>query len=182
MSSHTTDPIDNFYFHGELIAELPHHWSLISVDYAEDWIGYLCWLIHCRIDHVGVIESESSDIMEVFINHHLCTLINQSGDIRKDLATRYSSERADDIIKTITSELILMGTITQANSKVAWTNGSGTDLRALQDFLASPPDIFPHEKDRDRDIQSARDSSMKDLRVLANTSKTTKEFRSYIYG
>jgi hypothetical protein len=120
--------------------------------------------------------------MEVFINLHLHALLNQTDSIRKELATTYSPDRVDDIIQTITSELILMGSITQANSKVAWTSGSDTELKTLQNFLDSPPELYPHEKDRVRDLQSARDSALKDLRVLANSKRTTKELRRYIHG
>src|SRR5687768_10178719 len=78
-----------FYFNGEAMPKWTSTWLVIPNDHREgednDWIEDLYWRIWCRIDHLGSIETENSDLLRG------CPLVQENGLCGESVETlRYS--------------------------------------------------------------------------------------------
>jgi len=168
-----------FYFHGTAMPKWTSCWSYNPVVFKEDWIGYLCWLVKCKIDHVGVIESEDSEIMQICINRYLCAILENKDKVLMDLAKYYPDESSQEIVDSMISGLLLMGEIIAENPKVAWINGYDSDLKKLDEMLELKNQVYPHEVNRKGDMKSAISSSLKDLRHYISNNESPKNVKKY---
>jgi hypothetical protein len=168
-----------FYFNGTVMPKWTSCWSYIPITFKQDWIGYLCWLVKCRIDHVGVIESEDSEIMQICVNQCLYALLEHKDKILADLTKFYPDEDSQEIMDSMISGLLLMGEIITTTPKVAWTNGYDSDLQKLNGMIDQEPQLYPHEIERRSEMKFEVDSSLKQLRRYASNNKVPKNVRKY---
>ncbi len=190
----------SFYFNGRKLPKWSSQWHLCGLNellngFEDDWdefIGYKhIWHLQCRLDHQGVIESEDPAILRVCAQEVLIKLISQFDWVTQEVSNKLDlCAPASEIVEGVISGISRMITLSANYNLSLWTNGSEIELNSLREYMscyqASIKDCdqvdLPHITERRSEIARRAHFQLKELRTLAQTQQTGKEFRRMIYG
>jgi len=189
-----------FYFNGVAMPRWSQCWRLsklleLSRSSIEKWgerIAYRdLWLLECRIDHVGVVESEDAMRFQVLGLHLLNTLLNQERDVLASLKDPPSSAGIShqDVYAGIRDGLFEMVKSAGREHLAFWTTGYEADRVALVEIMRrhslppGNPDFLEasHVARERREAESRYDSLRKELIAKIHKSTLFKELRTRIH-
>jgi|KBSSwiStaDraftv2_1062776.scaffolds.fasta_scaffold293600_2 hypothetical protein len=174
-----------FYFNGQEMPKWTSTWSLIPTDNRhgedDDWITDLCWRIYCRIDHLGNIETEDSNLVRVCLLWHMRCLVERETEVRQNISERLSeSEQREPVFENLFDGLNKMFELSHEREVCCWTNGYARDQERLVEFISQTHDLFPHQKSRLQELESRSFREVKQMRRIASTKKLPKSIREKI--
>ena len=89
-----------FYFNGQELPKWSAQWHLCDLGvflngFEDDWDEFISykhiWQLQCRLDHVGVVESEDPGIFRVCVQEVLLRLIQHREDVLERIRVSTSS-------------------------------------------------------------------------------------------
>jgi hypothetical protein len=168
----------SFYFNGEEMPKWTSTWSLIPVEWNDDWIGDLCWRIYCKIDHLGNIESDDANLMQLCVNKHIRALIEKENEVRENISERLTDlEQQDPVYENLFEGLQRMLDLLKGKEVCFWTNGYPADQSRLIEFMKEEHSMYPHQQQRLDQIAFESECEEKALRRIASTSTLPKSIR-----
>lgn len=188
----------SFYFNGHELPKWSSQWHLCSLsrflsnfeDDWDEWIGYKhIWFLQNRLDHLGNIESEDPLILRVCAQEVLLTLIQNRGEVIKEIHVNESGEHsAAEILWGIIEGLAKMIELSAQDSLATWTNGYAADQARLALFLSDfrsrekGGDFvnFPHILERKSELERRSGFQLRDLRTIAQNGTLDKRLRTLV--
>jgi len=160
-------------------------WSLIPTDdrngEENDWIADLCWRLYCRIDHLGNIETEDSNLVRVCVLWHMRLLVEREQEVRQKISERLSeSAQSEPVYENLFDGLNKMHDLSHEREVCCWTNGYARDQQRLVEFMSQNHAVFPHQKTRLQELESRSYSEVKAMRLIASTKKLPGSIREKI--
>jgi len=187
-----------FYLNGNELPKWTAQWHLCALgdflnDFEDGWeefIGYRhIWHLQCRLDHVGVIESEDPLILRVCAQEVLLKLVSHSGDVLARIETSApAGSSPDEIFDGITEGLARMIFLADQDGFAIWTSGYEADQERLKDYIsevriATPcPDgaELPHLAQRRSELNLRSRFQINALRILAEKRALGKRLRTIV--
>ena len=186
----------NFYFNGQELSKWTGSWHLCALqesfeDYQDDWDEFIglkhIWHLECRLDHVGVLESEDPLIHRICVQQVLLILLRH----RDEVATRIrealpSDVNADEVLDGIIDGASQMIQLSHRDQFAIWTNGTEEDHTKLREFVSrfrdDPSSItFPHVQQRINEMRLRSCMQITELRTLAQSGMLEKCHRTLIH-
>ena len=187
-----------FYFNGHKFPKWSAQWHLCALgdflnDFADDWdefIGYgHIWHLQCRLDHVGIVESEDPLILRVCAQEVLLKLVTHRDDVLDRIqASSLADSSRDDVFGGIIDGLARMISISNQDGYAFWISGYEADQERLRDYISrfsrsvTTPDAIepPHISQRRSELHLRSRSQIKDLRILAQNGTLDKRLRTLV--
>jgi hypothetical protein len=187
-----------FYFNGVALPKWGACWAMAGVGSFNDpnWerdVGPRdIYILECRIDHVGVVESADPDIFRYVAQEVLCILLDKRDAVFEKLRLTAKLERSgsfpadpDEIYQGLLEAAFQMRELTIRDRRAFWTNGYESDrLRLIEALrLASlPPDRPdyappPHVRSPRGSLESLWREQAKTLHRVASSGGKSKELR-----
>jgi hypothetical protein len=165
-----------FYFNGQEMPKWTSTWSLIPMGDSHweeyDWIDDLCWRIYCRIDHLGNIETEDSDLFRVCVLKCMRCLVEREKETRQNISERLSElEQREPVYENLFDGLNKMLKLSHERDVCCWTNGYARDQQRLVDFISQPHDMYRHQKARLQELALRGSWEVGQMRRIAPTMK-----------
>ena len=185
----------NFYFNGQELSKWTGYWHLCRLqdylkDYHDNWDEFIglkhIWHLQCRLDHVGVIESEDPLIHRICVQQVLLILLRHRDKIASGIREALDSDvNADEVIDGIIDGATQMIQLSHRDQFAIWTNGSGEDhtklITFISQFRADPSSItLPHVKQRIDEMRLRSCMQTTELRTLAQSGLLKKCHRKLI--
>jgi len=153
-------------------------WSLIPVEWNDDWIGDLCWRIYCKIDHLGNIESDETNLMRLTVDKHIRTLIEKENEVRANISERLTElEQNEPVYENLFEGLQRMLDLMEGKEFCFWTNGYQEDHSRLIEYMKEEHSIYPHQRQRLNEITSEIETEERALRRIASKATLSKSVR-----
>jgi hypothetical protein len=187
-----------FYFNGIALPKWGACWAMAGVG-SFDEPNWECdvgprdiYILECRIDHVGVVESADPDIFRYAVQEVLCILLDKRDAVFEKLSLSSKPERSwrfpadpDEIYQGLLEAAFQMRELTIRDRRAFWTNGYESDRLRLNEAirLASlPPDHPdyappPHVRSLRGSIESLWREQAKALHRVASSGGKSKELR-----
>lgn len=187
-----------FYLNGCELPKWTAEWHLCELgdflndfeDHWDEFIGYRhIWHLQCRLDHLGVIESEDPLILKVCAQEVLLKLITHSVDVLDRIGTSApAGSSPEEIFKGITEGIGRMISIADQDGFAVWTSGYEADQERLRDYVsgvriaeACPEAIeLPHISQRRSELLLRSWIQIRDLRILAETGTLDRRLRTIV--
>jgi len=185
----------NFYFNGELLPKWGASWGLVDIsdflDTQGDEFHRDVWILYCRIDHVGAVESEDADFFIYAIQEVLHILLSQREKVFAKLAEQSYGD-PNEIYTGLIEAAFRMRELTISCKHALWTSGYGSDQPRLVEIIRrchlpkeSPEFIlFPHLRQllsRLSLLETLRKCQITELHQLAQSGKFDKSLRKKLY-
>lgn len=197
----------NFYFNGVLMPKWGSSWFLPGhmfqsedkwrEDFLEDFSYRDIELAHCKIDHVGVVESEDPGVFRYTVQEVLCLYLEHREEILdyvKSIPLGENSSAggypAEEILEGVVNAAFQMLELITEHQMAFWISGYEGDRLCLVDFMERtklPKDdqrflLAPHITSRDRALRIKHESQCKRLHQLAQSSQFSKEWRGKLHA
>jgi len=139
-----TDFPYNFYFNGKAMPKWSAQWNWVfhKSYYAipdKLWNEFIdinhLWLLSCRIDHIGVVESEDVDIFILCAQAVLEEILSNKDEMRIQLNDLYKNYNANEVFSGIRDGLFEMLRLSYLDKIAFWTTGYQEDLNNLVDYI-----------------------------------------------
>lgn len=186
----------NFYFNGALMPEWGAAWGLAGVnrwlDPEKDWdneVGHRdVYLIACRIDHEGVVESADPGLFVYAVQEVLGLLIERRAEVMEGIRSGSSSGSAEAIYEGVILAAFEMRRLACEQDLAFWVSGSESDRSRLMEAMdlarlpVSDPRhrLPPHLRRLAGDLESCRKRQISALRGLAGSGQVPKNWRSHL--
>ncbi|NOS72273.1 MAG: hypothetical protein HOP33_20400 [Verrucomicrobia bacterium] len=182
----------NFYFNGELMPKWGASWSLADIwgflDTQGDEFHRDVWVLYCRIDHVGVVESADADLFVCAIQEVLHILLSQREKVFTKLAEQSYGD-PNEIYTGLIDAAFRMRELTISCKHALWTSGYECDQPRLVEIIRRchlPKDspefiLFPHLRQLQSRLEVQRKCQITELHQLAQSGKLDKSLRKKLY-
>ena len=189
------------YFNGEPLPRWSNCWHLVPMlsyaeEYMKDWedelVGFQhLWRLRCRMDHLGVVESEDPEVFRVCCFTLCYVLLRHEADILKALEAeghQYGGTPLE-IFTGVRDGLFAMHRSCLAEGIAFWSSGYEADRDGLRDAMSrtrlssSDPDWLepPHLQQRRSDAECRLGHIRSDMLSLLGTRGYPKEVRRLIH-
>jgi hypothetical protein len=142
-----------FYFNGEVMPKWCNHWfgsDLLGVrDQIDEWDnvvdGRRFWILQCRIDHVGKVESEEPDAFRICCLTYLNALLRNPEVVKQAITKSQipNIDAADLVYSNLCDGLFRMNALVRKDGHAFWNCGYEKDRVELVDRIkrstAPPP-------------------------------------------
>jgi len=174
----------HFIFNGQSLPKWTPHWYLCTAtdalgDYEKWWDEFIdqnhIWHLQCRLDHVGVVESEDPGIFQACAQGVLLHLLAHKENALKKIAECVTTTPSNEIYYELVEGLVRMLYLCRKCGYAFWTSGHPEDLNRLEDCIrchklaVTDPDYFepPHLKQRRLELQRRIGHQLEQLSDLA---------------
>ncbi len=189
------DPPD-FHFNGQRLPHWGACWSLAGINdllkdcesWDEDFGHRDVWIISCRIDHEGTVESADPEIFIYVIQEVLLLLLRHSVQVLEKL----KGKAADPLFvhRNLVEAAFEMRRLTGEQSCAFWTSGEEADrLKSVEWMEQSrlPEDDPrhrkpPHIQAADAFLNGIKAFQAKELHRLAQEGRLDREIRKLLLG
>ena len=182
-----------FYFNGRALPRWAANWSLGGIqdhltlkDKLDQEVNHTeIFIVSCRIDHVGTVESEDPDVFLYSIQEVLLILLRERDAVQDHL--RESLDDADPAIYDgLLEGAFLMRELVLKERRAFWTSGYEEDrLRLLATMDACAParpvtqaQLPPHLKRRKRHLESLTSGQLSEFRKLSYDKTLAPKLRT----
>jgi hypothetical protein len=178
----------SFYFNGELMPKWGACWGLAQVTSflqlerdADQELGRRdIYIIYCKIDHVGVVESADPDVFIFAVQEVLHILLSQRDSVLAGL-----SDQSPDVYSGLVAAAFRMRALAIQQRCAFWSSGYEEDrvrlleaLRRCQLPFDSPEfTLSPHIQHWQSVLRSRRDWQVRQLHQLAQSGQFDKDIR-----
>ena len=185
-----------FYFNGEEMPRWTSEWLVIPNDHREgednDWIEDLFWRVWCRIDHLGSIETEDSDLLRGCVLQAMRWLVEREKEVRVNISELFervkkrspnislAEYKTEDVLESLFLGLNKMLDLSHKRKISCWTNGYPKDQQRLVEFMAESHELYPHQQRRLQELEVRSSGELKRLRQIASTRKLPERIRAAI--
>ena len=182
----------NFYFNGEQLPKWGASWSLAQLpdflnDHEDDFHRNV-WVLYCRIDHVGVIESADAEFFICAIQEILYILLSQRELVFTKLANQ-SYGTPDEIYAGLVDAAFLMRELTITCKYALWTSGCEIDQQGLIEAIRccnlpkESPEFMqlPHLRQMQSRLETQHQWQIRQLHQLAQSGKLDKSLRKKLH-
>ena len=186
------------YFNGKRMPKWAGQWSWVLHDSFfsipdklwDEYIDlYHLYRIACRIDHVGVVESEDPIIFTVCAQALLKGMLINEQIIADDISIKYAGGTGAEVFSGVRDGLFEMIFLAKQNGYAFWSSGYQTDRDFLLNYIGktklppTDPEYLdpPHIIDRRRELETRRKIQAKELRRLAQSGRFDKEIRKKLH-
>ena len=188
----------NFYFNGHELPKWTGQWHLCRIEppfpvEEIDWDDYILfyhiWKLQCRLDHVGVLESEDPDVLHVCCQEVLLHLLKSPSESISSLkSTLDCPSNALEAFEGLVSGANKMIHHASSDGFAVWTSGDDSDRRRLDQFVAElrvdpvirPSVALPHVRAGLADLRLEAQGQLRRLRNLAQSGSLSKRFRQIV--
>ena len=186
-----------FFFNGVELSKWSAHWHLCGLGehlngYEDDWDEFVSyrhiWHLRCRLDHVGITESEDPLIFRICAQEVLRVLLEKRDEMIRSIEESKESwpdqsVPAEEIYLGIAEGLVRMLQFCERDGFAFWTNGYANDGERLNDELRcyrlgeTHPDYFapPHVAQRRGEQKLRLGFQQNALRSLIASTDLPKE-------
>ena len=186
----------NFYFNGQELSKWTGHWHLCTLqesleDYQDEWDEFIdlkhIWHLQCRLDHVGVIESEDPLIHRICVQQFLLILLRHRDEVATGIREALDSDvNANEVIDGIIEGATQMIQLSHRDQFAIWTNGNEEDNTKLISFISQFKDdpssvTLPHVQQRIDEMRLRSCMQITELRTLAQSGLLKKCHRTLIH-
>ena len=184
----------NFYFNGIVMPKWGCCWSLAdvfkSIEPDKHWdheIGHRdIYMVECRIDHVGTIESEDPSLFIYVVQEVLTNLLYDRPTVEEKLRVGSLAKHAAEIYDGLVEAAFQMRELTSQHDYAFWTTGYEADRLRLVEAIrrsnlkSSDPDfqIPPHIQTRKSWLEFEWKRQVKKLHGFASGGGFSKELRT----
>ena len=179
-----------FYFNGTAMPKWGANWPTFGPGNLQDWdwdIGPRdFYIICCKIDHVGGIESASAHAFLYAVQEMMCLLFTERENVLKDIQ-RWVAQRAEpeEVYEGLVEAAFKMRELSRRDGVAFWTSGYEADRLQLIEAMRraalahDDPDFLPppHIKARTALLQQLWKDQVKILHSAAASGKLPKEHR-----
>jgi hypothetical protein len=187
-----------FYFNGHELPKWSAQWHLCDRrtflnGFEDDWDEFIgCKHIRhlqCRLDHVGVVESEDPGIFRVCVQEVLLRLIRHREEVLKSMRVSTSSgDSPEKIFHGLVEGAARMLELCAQERRAFWTSGYAADQAQLKEFMSGCPNeetradsvVPPHVSQRRSELESRAGFQLKALRALAQSGTLEKRLRQIV--
>ncbi len=182
----------HFYFNGVHLPKWGASWSLAQLpdflDDQEDEFHRDVWILYCRIDHVGVVESAEADFFVCAIQEILHIFLDKRDLIMAKLADQ-SYGNPDEIYAGLVGAAFRMRELTISCNHALWSSGYDKDQQRLVEAIRccqlpkESPEFMqlPHLRQMKSRLESYRHSQIRQLHELAQSGKLDKSLRKKLH-
>ena len=188
----------SFFLNGHELPKWSSQWHLCELgdflnDFEDDWdefIGYKhIWHLQCRLNHVGVIESEDPLILRICAQEVLLKVVTHSVDVLARIETSAPAGSSPvEIFEGITEGIGRMILIADHDGFAIWTSGYEADQERLKNYIsevriAAPSQDaigLPHISERREELFLRSRFQINDLRILAEKGALGKRLRTIV--
>jgi len=185
----------DFYFNGQELSKWTGRWHLCALtesleDYQDDWDEFIglkhIWHLQCRLDHVGVIESEDPLIHRICVQQVLLILLRHRDEVAAGMREALDCDvNADEVLDGLIDGAAQMIRLSHRDQFAIWTNGNEEDHARLLGFIsrfrADPRAItLPHVQQRIDEMRLRSCLQISELRKLAQSGILKKSYRTLI--
>jgi hypothetical protein len=173
------------YFQGVAMPKWANCWYFHPM--ADSSVDWYVDQVHGRLDHVGVIESENSDIFAIVAQQVLLSMLERKEEFIRELD--HPPAEREGIYDGLLSGLQRMIVISDDEEVVFWTSGYVRDQEKLIDAMrrfrlgASHPDYFcpPHRIRRRQERLSHLNLQRRKLRGRSATTGLPKAVKRFLH-
>lgn len=168
-----------FYFNGEKMPKWTSTWSLIPAELeTTDVIDVLCRDIYFKIDHLGNIESDDTNVMRLCVNIFLRTLLEKEDAVIDNISRLLSeSEQKENVIANVCIGLQRMLELMKDTKVCLWTNGYSADQARLIAFMNEKHEVYPHQSSLKSCIKENTEREEEKIRRLLTNGSHPKSIR-----
>ncbi|MFO1488351.1 MAG: hypothetical protein U1F83_04875 [Verrucomicrobiota bacterium] len=185
-----------FYFNGAAMPKWGWCWSFSKYNDPQkswDWdVGPRdIYILECRIDHVGTIESADPDLFRYAVQESLCILLDNKESVFEDLRkTKAFPAKPEEIYEDLVEASFQMRELTIRNQCAFWTRGYESDRLKLMESMrraflpAGNPEFepAPHIRSIKTQLKSIWRGQAKKLHRVAASGGLSKEIRKRLLG
>lgn len=145
--------------------------------------------VYCKIDHVGVSESEDADLMLCVVQEVLLFFLTQREAVLNTLGERASVHSTQEVYQGLVNTAFEMRRLILEQKRAFWTSGYEIDQQRLikrMNAAALPVDdpefqLPPHLQSRASTLAFWNKQQRADLHRLAQSSAFNKELRTKLH-
>lgn len=184
----------NFYFNGIALPKWGACWHMADIASAKDGQEYWDWdigprdiyIINCRIDHVGVVESADPEIFRYVVQEVLCILLDKRDAVFEKLKRSWDFPAdPNEIYEGLVEAAFQMRELTIRDVRAFWTSGYEPDRLALMEairrasLVPDDPDYAPppHIRSLRWQVKSFWREQAKTLHRVASSGGKSKKLR-----
>ena len=185
-----------FYFNGVALPKWGWCWNFIKFNGSqENWDSDVgprdIYILNCRIDHVGTIESAEPEIFRYAAQEALCVLMENKESIFEEVRkTKDFPASPDDVYHDLVEASFQMRELIIQTGRAFWTRGYEADRLRLVEAIrrASLPENHsehespPHVKSFRSQLKSINDWQVKKLHQIASSGGLSKEMRKRLFN
>jgi hypothetical protein len=184
-----------FYFNGMPMPKWGAQWPSFREERHGNWDADVgprdFYIIRCKIDHVGKVESASPHVFLYAVQELLCLLVTEREGVLElirhniQCSEVYSGVNPLEVYHGLMEAAFEMRALTQRDGVAFWTSGYQSDQMQLMEAMrraALPPSnpefvAAPHVKNRQADLQRLWKQQVKILHAAASAGGVPKELR-----
>ena len=183
-----------FYFNGATLPKWGACWGMVDICSFIDPRGSWEWdvgprdiyIIDCRIDHVGVIESADPAILRYAVQEVLCILLDKRDAVFEKLKGPWDFPTdSEEIYHGLLEAAFQMRDLTIRENRAFWTSGYESDRLKLAEAIrrasvpSDSPDYAPppHLRSLRSQLESFWRQQAKTLHRVASSGIKSKELR-----
>lgn len=186
----------DFHFNGRLMPKWGACWSLAGIsgflkdrDHWDQDFGHRdVWIVECRIDHVGIVESADPGLFVYVVQEVLLILSRHSAKILGTLTNRVTDSPL--VYRNLVEAAFEMRRLTLESGLAFWSSGGEEDrLRCVEWMEQSrlpegnarhrkPPHVLSEESS----LAGLRQVQAKELHRLAQEGRFDREMRKKLLG
>lgn len=149
------------------------------------------YILNCRIDHVGTIESADPDVFRYAVQEILCILLDKREAVFEKLKnTTHSPANVDEVYHDLVDGAFQMRELTIRDGLAFWTRGYESDCSRLVEAIRrasltqDDPDHEspPHVRSLNSQIESLWRKQVRTLHRVASSGDLSKEMRKRLLG
>jgi hypothetical protein len=179
-----------FYFNGMPMPKWAAQWPSSRKIEHGNWDADVgprdLYIIQCKIDHVGKVESASPHVFLYAVQELLCMLVTEREGVLDIIRDRnYPNTEPLEVYNNLTEAAFEMRALTKHDGVAFWTSGYQADQMRLMEAMrraALPPSdpefvAAPHVKERQAELQRLWKQQVRILHAAASAGGVPKELR-----
>jgi hypothetical protein len=179
-----------FYFNGMPMPKWGAQWPWFGAGEHANWDAEIgprdYYIVRCKIDHAGSVESASPHVFLYAVQELLCMLVTErDGVLELIRSANYPQAEPQEVYNGLTEAAFEMRALTQRDGVAFWTSGYQSDQMRLMEAMrraALPPNdpgfvAAPHVKKRQGELQRVWKQQIKILHAAAGTGQVPNELR-----
>ena len=184
-----------FYFNGERMPDWGAAWGYPGISglldhetsWDEEYAHRDVWIVYCRIDHEGTVESADPKIMLYVVQEVLLILLTKEGEVMARLTESLTEPRV--VYDGLVQAALAMRRLILRDHCAFWTSGTEEDLARCVDWMKrcrlpqEDPDYrkAPHEDHRERQWEMMVKFQRNKFHALAQSGRYDKEMRRELH-